>query len=248
MATSDLWTGVQIEAMVRRELMDPTGTTAWSWNTAEIQLYINDWQNLLQDRFEMVWGSSTYIVTGGTSTITLTNVASNMLRLGNIWWNGYRLAGRDKEEIEILERDWRAAQPGVPEAVYQDDINSVSLWPTPDPTSGTTTDGTSTNTMVFEFPVVTTFNTNTDTMSIPAWTKYSAVNYVCYRAYMRPGPQQDLNRSQRYRAKFVKQGIRIRTMWDQYLPDKPPSLRFGKRYEAGILTVGAHSNLFTTWF
>lgn len=245
---SDLWTSAQIESVVRRELMDPTGTTAWSWNTIELQVYINDWQNLLQDRFEFVWGSSTVVLTGGTSTIQLASVGTNMLRLGNIWWNDYRLAGRDKEEIEILQRDWRAAMPGVPEAIYQDDINSVSLWPTPIATSGTTSDGTSTNTVVFEYPVVTTFTGSTTPMSIPAWTKYSALNYVCHRAYMRPGPQQDLNRSMRYRAKFVKQGVRIRTMWDQYLPDKPPSLRFGKKYEGAILNIGSHNQLFQTWF
>ena len=94
MALSDLWTGAQIESAVRRELMDPTGTTAWSWNTIELQVYINDWQNLLQDRFEFVWGTASRIMVGGTSTIQLTSVATDMLRLGNIWWNGYRLAAR----------------------------------------------------------------------------------------------------------------------------------------------------------
>lgn len=248
MATSDLWTLTQIRSAVRRELMDPTGTANWSWNDVELNIYINDWQNLLQDRFEFAWGTATMLLTGGTSTINLSNVSNIMLRLGNIWWNGYRLAGRDKEEIEIMERDWRAAQQGVPEAIYQDDVNSVSLWPAPTSTSGTTTDGTATNSMDFEFPIVTTFAGDSSAMSIPAWTKYSAVNYVAYRAYMRPGPQQDLSKSQRYRAKFVKQGVRIRTMWDQYLPDKPPSLRFGGKYEGSILNVGAHSSLFTTWF
>jgi hypothetical protein len=248
MALSDLWTGAQIESAVRRELMDPSGTTAWSWNTVELQIYINDWQNILQDRFEFTWGTATEIVTGGTSTFTLSAIATNMLRLGNVWWNNFRLGGRDKEEIEILQRDWRANLPGTPEVVYQDDINSVSIWPIPIATSGTTTDGTATNTLLFEFPVVTTFTTNTTPMSIPAWTKYSAVNYVCYRAYLRPGPQQDLNRSQRYRQKFVKQGIRIRTIWEQYLPAKPPSLRFASKYEGKILTAGQHQHLFQMWF
>lgn len=254
MALSDRWTAAQFESTIRRELMDPTGTTNWSWNSVELQLYINDWQNMLQDRFEFVWGSATVVNSGtatitngtltntqyGTSTFTTTAIATNMLRIGNIWWNNYRLAGRDKEELEILERDWRAVQPGIPQAAYQDDINTISVWPPPN--------NITTDTALFEFPVLCTFTDTGAVMSIPAWTKYSCVNYAAYRAYMRPGPQQDLNRAQRYRQKFVKQGIRIRTIWDQYLPDKAPSLRFGGSYEGDILNVGEHNTAFQTWF
>lgn len=254
MALSDLWTQAQFNALARRELMDPTGTLSWSWNDFELNLYIQDWQNILQDRFEFVWGTATNTVSGtatitngtltntqyGTSTLQLSAIATNMQRVGNIWWNGYRVVGRDKEEIEIMQRDWRAVEPGVPEAAYQDDINSISFWPPPT--------NTTTNTVVFEFPVTLSFATTSSPMQIPAWTKYSCLNYVCYRAYMRPGPQQDLNRAQRYKQKFIKQGIRIRTIWDAYLPDKAPSLRFKTRYEGDILTVGQHNTLFQTWF
>lgn len=251
---SDLWTQAQIEAAVRRELMDASGTTGWSWSSFEIQQYITDWQNLLQDRFEFVWGSATLTNSGtatmtfgtftstiyGTSTFTMTAIATNILRPGRLWWNGYRLAGRDKLEIEILERDWRAAQPGVPEAAYQDDINTISVWPMP---SAITTD-----TLVMEYPAIVTFATNTTPMSVPAWTKYSSINYCAYRCYQRPGPQQDLNRAQRYKTKFIKQGIRIRTIWDAYLPDRAPSLRFAGKLEGDILNVGGHNTLFQTWF
>jgi len=241
MALADLWTQAQLNAAVRRELMDPTGTMGWSWSDKEVNRYLEDWQNLLQDRFEFVWGSATHTTSGGTTTFTLTNISPIMLRPGRAWWNGYRIPGRNKEELEMIQRDWRGVQPGVPEIVYQDDINTLSVWPPP---ATTTTD-----TLVVEFPQAVTFGTDTTTpMSIPAWTKYSAVNYCAMRAYMRPGPQQDLQKGARYKAKFIKQGIRIRTQWEQYFPDKAPSLRFAGKYEGDILNVGQHNTLFSTWF
>jgi len=252
MALSDLWTEQQINAVVRRELMDPTGSTVWSWNDVELNMYISDWQNMLQHRFEFSWGSATTAVAAGTQNVetivTLTAVATDMIRPGNIWWYNtvgigtgsqpIRLKGRDREELEILMRDWRAAEPGYPQACYQNDDYSIGLYPVP-MTSGT---------LIIEYPRQLTFATNTSPMEIPAWTRYSAVNYCAYRAYSRPGPQNDLNRAERYKAKFIRQGIRMRTMWDSYLPKKAPSIRPGGRYEGDILTVGAHNTLFQTWF
>ena len=205
MALSDLWTQDQLLAACRRELMDPTGTTAWSWGDLELQTYISDWLELLQHRFEFTWGTATILSTG-TATITLTNVAADLHRVGNVWWDGFRLHGRTKEELEILVRDWRAAEAGIPQIAYQDSVDTLSVWPVPP--------STNTATVVFEFPRSLTISTNTSTMEIPAWTRYSVVNYVAYRAYVRPGPQQNLSKASRYKAKFVKQGIRYRTIWD----------------------------------
>lgn len=253
MALSDLWTAAQLEAAIRRELMDPSGTTAWSWNSAEIQQYISDWQNILQDRFEFVWGSATVTSAGtatvthgtatdttqGTSTFTLTAIATNILRAGNAWWDGYRLAGRTKDELDTLERDWRMAMAGVPQAIFQDDINTISVWPFPD---------TGTHTLVLEYPAIVSFPLNSTPMSVPAWTRYSALSYALFRCYQRPGPQQDLARAERYKQRFIRQGQRIRTIWDAHFPDKAPSLRFAGQYEGDILNVGMHSTLFQVWF
>src|ERR1700734_3102069 len=97
MPLSDLWTAAQLEAACRRELMDPTGALDWSWTSAELQYYINDFQTILQDRFEFVWGSATTAIASNTTTdagggptgpyyIPLTNIATNMLRPGNMWY------------------------------------------------------------------------------------------------------------------------------------------------------------------
>lgn len=254
MALSDLWTAAQIESAIRRELMDPTGTTAWSWNSAELQQYISDWQNILQDRFEFAWGSSTVVSSGtatvihgtatdttqGTSTFTITAISTSILRAGNAWWNGYRLVGRTIDELDTLQRDWRMARAGTPQALYQNDINTISVWPAPA--------ATTTNTLVMEYPKIVSFPLTSTPISVPAWTRYSALSYALFRCYQRPGPQQDLARAERYKQRFVRQGIRIRTIWDAHFPDKAPSLRFLTQYEGDILNVGMHNTLFQSWF
>lgn len=238
MALSDLWTQAELNAAVRRELLDPTGTLSWSWSNVEINQYLEDWQDLLQDHFWFVWNTAT-VTNVTTATLTLTAIATDMLAPGNIWFNDFRMKGRTKEELDMLLRDWRAVLPGSPEACYQDTIDTISFWP-PMGSAGT---------VIFEYPRIVTFGTSTTTpMSLPAWTRYSAINYCAYRAYMRPGPQQDLARSARYKAKFVRQGSRIRALWDMYFPDRAPSLRPGGKYEGDILTVGMHNTLFSCWF
>lgn len=213
--------------------MDPAGQ--W-WSDAELNEYIGAWQDALQEKFEFAWGTAT--VTTSTSTLTLTNIANDINRLDGIWWNKFRLAGRNKDELEVLIRDWRAAAASVPKVAYQDDIYSVSFFPAP----------ATTGTAIFEYPRRVTFTTDTSTMSIPAWTKYSAVNYVVYRAHLRAGPNQDLPRAARRKAKFERQIKRYVTIHEQHFPDHAPSLRPGGRYEGDILTGGKASNLFQTWF
>src|ERR1700722_13338152 len=91
MALSDLWTAAQLETAIRLELMDPTGTLSWSWSSIELQMYIQDFQTILQDRFEFVWGSATTLIGSNTNTygpfeFPLINIATNMLRPANMWF------------------------------------------------------------------------------------------------------------------------------------------------------------------
>lgn len=232
---SDLWTRGQILASVRRELMDPSGTLSWSWSDTELRDYIGAWQDYLQEKFEFAWGTAT--VTTGSSTMTLTAIATDMNRVGNVWWNSYRLGGRSKEELDIEQRDWRASNAGSPEVAYQDDIRTVSVWPFP----------ATTGTGVFEYPRTLTFASDSTPMAIPAWTKYSAINYVVMRAYQRPGANQDLAKAQRRGMRFDAQVKRFQTIKEQCLPAHYPSLRPGGRYEGDVLSLGKANTLFQTW-
>lgn len=251
MALSDLWTAAQFESAIRRMLMDPTGTLSWSWTSAELQYYIQDFQTILQDRFEFVWGSATTAFGSNTNTFgpyefPLTNIADNMLRPGNMWWataNGtgtptwVRLVGRTKEEMEVMERDWREVAIGVPEVAYMSDINTVGIWPPP----------AINGTMISEYPVTLLFSNTGAAMQLPAWTKYGFLDYACWRALERPGPNQNLTKSGRRRKRLEEKLKRYRTIWENYLPDKAPSFRFGGTYEGDILNIGRHNTLFQTW-
>lgn len=242
MALSDLWTAAQFETAIRRELMDPTGTLSWSWTSIELQMYIQDWQTILQDRFEFVWGSATTLVgsntnTGGPFEMALTAVATNMLRPGNMWWDNFRLVGRTKEEIEIMERDWREVGGGVPEVAYMSDVNTLGLWPPP----------SIAGTLINEYPRIVLFTSTTTPMSVPAWTKYSFLDYAVWRALERPGPNQNVIKSNRRKARLVSKLKRYKTIWENYLPDKAPTFRIGGRYEGDILNIGRHNTLFQTW-
>lgn len=258
MPLSDLWTAAEFEAAIRRELMDTSGTLSWSWTSIELQYYINDFQTILQDRFEFVWGSATTAIASNTTTdaggsptgpyyIPLTSIATNMLRPGNMWYatsngtgtsNWYRIVGRTKEELEVIQRDWREVGTGVPQVAVQPDINTLGLWPPP----------AINGTLLSEFPVVCLFsNTTTAQMQVPAWTKYGFLDYACWRAWERPGPNQNLTKSSRRKKRLENKLKRYRTIWENHLPDKGSSFRFGRTYEGDILNIGQHNTLFQTW-
>ena len=222
MPLSDRPTRLALRTQIRRELMDPNAR--W-WSDSEIDASLEDWQNHLQSHFEFAWGTATKVTS--TATHTLTSIASDILRVDAIYWNNYRISGRSKEDLEVLLREWRSGTTwgSNPRAAFQNDSHDIVIWPAP-VTSGTLT---------FEYPRKLLFSVDSSPIQIPAWTRYSAKNYVCYRSYLRDGPNNDIQRALRYKAQFIKQLNTFRTIWDNYLPDKAPTLRPGAQYEADIL-------------
>src|SRR6266481_899604 len=153
MALSDKWTRSQLRQLTRNELADPNAR--WFPDT-ELNQYLDEWQIRLQDWFEFVWASNTALVTAigtitnsngliipaGTASILLSTFISDALRCDAFYWVsstntgtdtfGVRLAGRVKQDLDILIRDWRWVLPADPPLViYQDDINDIVLWPAP---------------------------------------------------------------------------------------------------------------------
>ena len=220
MALSDRWNKARLRALVRRELLDPK--ERW-WDDGELDGYIVDWQNTVQEECEFIWGSAT--TTTSLSTLTITAVATDVMRLDAVYWDGGRLAGRSKEELDMLNRNWRNQGTGSPLVVYQDDYKTFSLWPPPG-TAGT---------LVLEYPKILGFATDATAMSIPAWTRYSVKNYCLYRAYSRFGPNQDQNIALRRRKKFERQLGKYKTIWTNFFPQKYIALRPGGDYEKDIL-------------
>jgi hypothetical protein len=237
MALSDKWTLSQLRQMSRNELMDPNNR--W-WADAELNDLVDEWQMRLQEWFEFVWGSATVavssigtvtntlgmVVPAGTASYSLSAIATNILRPDAFYWVssvanptntlGVRLSARDKQDMDILKRDWRNNPPTDPPIiVYQDSLDQIVLWPPP----------AIAGTLICEYPVTLCFFNDSTPMQIPAWTKYSCQNYVAYRAMLRTGPNQDIQRAMKYKALFQRQIQRYRRVWDAYLPFHYPSLR-----------------------
>lgn len=222
MAFSDRWTLSTIRAACQRELGDPN---ARFWSTAELDLYIGDWQTELQDKFSFVMDTATQTMVG-SSTILLATL-TDIMRVDALYYNNRRLPGRTKQDLEEITRNWRSTDNIDPEPVltYQNDSRDIVLWP---PVSGT-------GTVVMEYAKVLGFATNTSTMSVPAWTRYSAIPYVVMRALLREGPANSPNKALYYKKRFERWTKLFRVMWDGYLPIRAPRLQPGMRYEERII-------------
>lgn len=221
-------------AAVRREILDPTGQ--W-WTDTEITQYVNDWQSTLENQFEFMWGSAT--VSSSLSTLTLSSIDPNMLRLDAIYctpgtgtWGTdtctYRLSGRDIIDVDWLQQDWRTVTTNTglfPTISYQNDIYTVSFYPPPPGVM----------TFVFEYPVLTTLTASTDFISVPCWTRYSVIQYATYRCYARFGPNQDLPKAGRRKMRWEKCIRKFRKVYDAYVPQRSEMLRPGRRYAGQIV-------------
>jgi hypothetical protein len=199
------------------------------WTTAEIDSYIEVAQDIIQTEVEMVYGTASATVT--SSIINTTDIASDVLRLDAIYWNSQRLTVRSEFEMDQLGWDWRATTEHGPGVAVKIDEDTFRLWP-PTNTSGL---------LYMEYPILTTFSTTTSTMQLPAWTKYVLPEYVCYRAYMRDGANNNLNRALRRKASFQRGLDSIKNTWKTYFPQKYTSLTPGTVYEADILMARRRS-------
>lgn len=258
MSLADSWSLSQIRDAVRRELLDPTGR--W-FPDAELNLYINDYQNLLQSQFEFVWQVNTYTMTQGSSTAgggwgstiwgsgafaegislsgnTITPILSlgaipNILRLDAVY---FTQGGTNTNTFRLSPRSI-------------EDLDRLQFgWrqetPLLQPELVFQVDAghiqfwpppPGTGTYIFEYPVLLTLATDTSTIQIPAWTRYDGIAYATYRALSRFGPNQDLPRAARYRKRNADNAKRFRKTYDAYFPEHAASLRPGLRF-AGRIT------------
>lgn len=253
MALSDFWTLSQLRAICRRELADPSGRF---WPDAELNQYINDWQDQLQNDFEFVWGQTTAtqsLGTGGSqwdffvwdgsqfnattsatslATLTLSDLAGNIMRPDAVYFvspdgtSANRVVPRSKIDLDFIRRDWPNQDPQpTPLVVYQDDVDVLNLWPSP----------TGSGTLILEYPVTLAMGLDATPMEIPAWTRYSVKDYVGYRAHLRFGAAQNINKALRYKAKFQYQYKEFTRIYNSYMPEKAAMLRPGRKWASDIL-------------
>lgn len=247
-----LWTRGDFKAAIRRELMDTN--TRW-FSDAELNLYLDNWVQEIQEEFEFTWAVSTLTIGTVTSTdsanpkliISTATFTPGMLRNDAVYYNSFRLAGRNLQDLEVGDPVWRgdlgngapppsdSTNPYVYDtprlAVMYPDSQSILIWPCPPPPVGTMS-----NIFVFEYPALLSFATDTSTSGLPVWTQYSAKSYVCSKLFQRPGPLNDLKKSLRYRAQFARAKLRVRRMWDNFAPERFRRLQPARHYEWEILT------------
>lgn len=230
MALSDQWTLSDLRVAARRVIVDPSGRF---WSDTELNIYINQWQDILQQQFEFTWSTSTTVTISGTST--LSSIAPNLLRLDAVYWNEYRLNGRSTYDMDNLQREWRVALSTTgsqPNSVVQLDRRTLSLWPPP----------LSTGTLILEYPAITTLTSDNSHMTIPAWTKYNCKDFVAWKCYLREGPANSPTKALRYKARFNEGLKRFRTIYANYFPSHTLRLQPAASYEWDILLARGSVN------
>lgn len=220
MPLSTKWTRSEIRTAVQRELMDTN--TRW-WGTGELNSYIEGWQDIVQHEHEMKWGTATTTTTN--SIITVSAVATDVMRVDSVYWNNIRMVPRSVLEMDSLNLDWRDANLGTPGVVIPLDADRFMLWPHPDELG----------TLYMEYPLLLTFAADTSTMDLPAWSRYSAIPYVAYRCYVRPGHNNNLRKALRYKRMFESSLAEIGSLRNQYFPSRYPVLRPASQYEYDVL-------------
>jgi hypothetical protein len=208
--------------MIRRELMDAGGN--W-WTDTELNSYLDDWQDQVQDELEFTWGTATATLGSSTATITLTDVDTDILRPGYVLFNNKELTPVTEQELDVIRRDWRLTSDDLPVAWYQNRLSEVVLWPTVG-TAGTLT---------LEYPLKMSFAADTSTSDLPQYTRYSAKDYCCFRSYLRHGPAHSLDKAAVYKARY-NQNIKYYLEWrNQYLPERYGMLQPGTAYERKLV-------------
>lgn len=253
MALSDLYPLSTLRALVRRDLAEPS---AHFWSDSELNIYINDWQNALQNEYEFIWGITTATQTiSGTNatwdfftwdnsvwdasgsvislaTVTFSSVAPAMLRPDAIYFivpdgsSAHRIVPRDLLDLDAMRRDWRTQTAEQTPLVAYQQTNETVSFWPPPTANGT---------LIFEYPVLLTLTADIDTMRIPAWTRYTCSHYVLYRAFARFGATQNLGKAAFYKTRWDRDVKRISKNWHAYMPQSGERLRPGRKWAQDIL-------------
>jgi len=196
---------------IRRELLDEAAR--W-WTNSELHTYITRWQDVVQHRCELVWGTATTTVSS-TATWTL---PSDVLRPARLYVNNKRQPLFRRTQIDAAVPDWRAAsRVETPQIGVLHGYNEVTLWP---PLLSTAT-----ATLELHYPkLLDALASDGATSALPAWTTPSAARYGAYRAYLREGPNQDVRTAAKYRTLFEADIISIGARKAQHWPEMAPAL------------------------
>src|ERR1700722_13309377 len=139
------WSRANFRDVIRREVMD---TSSRWFQDSEINQYLDDWLNDINQEFELVWAINTLTIgsttVGSLCLIPLSTFTPGMLRNEAVYYNSFRLAGRLLQNLEVGDPIWRSDLGigtnvgtntwGTPRcAVMYPDSQTILIWPTPPP-------------------------------------------------------------------------------------------------------------------
>lgn len=202
--------------------------TRW-WTDAEINGYINACHDRIQAEHGLVWGTNTATLVG-TTTVTLTDIASDVYRADRVYWENRLVLPVTEETLDSFDRAWRGYGTTThPSAWYKKSIDHVIFWPQ--------ITSTHTSTVVFEYVKQLTLGTDTATTDFPGWARYVFRPYCAFRCYARNGPNYDPNRAQRYKELFKNASSEIGQKLRNYFPKRSLGLRPATEYEISFFDL-----------
>lgn len=222
-------TRAALRIRVRRELRDAHEhivTPKYWWTDTELNEYLNDWMQNLNTHFNILNTATTISVGTNTNTIT---TPSTMLRVAETWWNNTRLLPTTLLRMDTQHPFWRehTMQPQAkPLQVIELDQTRHQLYPTPGQSGVVTIVG----------PRKLEFTNDSSVCPLPPWMYYSARLYCAAMAYLRAGPNQDLRKASRYKARYDRMIKFYRLMLDGRFASYGVQLKPATNYEGSILT------------
>jgi hypothetical protein len=180
-----------------------------------IQEYLDEWHDLVQEEFQLCRYTATLALGSGTSTFAVSSLASDVLTLEDTCWisgtSTSLLAPQSPEALWELQQSNPAglsSPGGPPVAIYPVTYGTFAVWPTPS-TAGT---------LHSEYIPQLRYSTYTGTSPLPSWTREMPIPYIAWRVFSRFSAIQDLPRAAVYRRQHEHNMEVIRKTLDLQLP------------------------------
>jgi hypothetical protein len=237
------WTSYDQNNLIYKALVEigdwPTPSYRFA-SDAELRGYLDEWQDLVQEEFQLVRSTATLALGSGTSTFAVSSLASDLLTLEDTCWitgtSTSLLAPQSPEALWELQQSNPAglSSPGGPPVViYPITYGTFGVWPTPS-TAGT---------LHSEYIPQLRYAAGTNTSGLPSWMREMPTPYIAARVFGKFSAIQDLPRASVYRQHHSHNMGVVRKLLDLQLPLAASGrLRPGRGAQAQ-LNIPRRSNL-----
>ena len=198
-------TRAQMLASVRRQLADPNGR--W-WSDAQLIGYLEDWQTDLNNTYEFSVGTST--VTATSSSVPVPEECQRILWVTTTDTTGrrYTLAPTSESVLSRVSSEWRFEWGYEVGGWVQTTSTDIRVWPAQ----------LTAREYEIEYAKKFYLPSSATQIGVPAYCQWHGVCEVMRRAYLSLGPNYDLKRSLRWKARADK--------WERII-QKAQNIRWG---------------------